>query len=698
MKFKMSKEETNMIKRLISMALISLGVLLVIPHKVRAQKPEQVREEFHQTYPLSPNGRISLENIQGNVHITVWDRNEVKVDAVKTAYAQELLNQAEIDIDSTADYLRIHTQYPDGNLTFTNDEYRRNKNPATVEYTLTVPRLARLSSIELVNGNLDIEGVAGSINASSVNGRVTARNLKGEVKLATVNGNLEATFDKLDESKPVSVGSVNGNVVLIIPSDSNAILKAGTVHGGIDNDFGLPVRRGDYVGRELYGQLGRGGARLKLGNVNGSINIRRASDGRTLSPANSLINVGEGKAVGKGAGKGTGTGTGKADEDSDFDWDSDDGDAVREAARAVRDAQREAARAQREAERATREAVRAQQEAQRAVAAAQREADRVAREARQVQRDSAQDAREAQREIAEANRAAQAENPQAVREAQREAERAARDAERIARQEAQRAARVYYDDSQYRLVERDTTKLDVSGTPRINVETFDGALLIRGWDKPEVNVNVIKRASSEKGLRGIRYQASKNGNDINITASFDKAFAQSIAPGVTNINANVTLEIFVPRNVVLRASSGDGRLSLEGVAGELDLRTGDGSIDVVDGRGRVVAKTGDGRIRIANFNGAADAITGDGRINLEGRFTQLAARTGDGTITLALPADFNAYIETDAEKVTNEGLTVTEETNPSAKRLRRWKIGSGGMVITLRTGDGRVILQRAGGQ
>jgi len=34
---------------------------------------EEFREEFHQTYPLSATGRVSLENINGGVQIKVWD-------------------------------------------------------------------------------------------------------------------------------------------------------------------------------------------------------------------------------------------------------------------------------------------------------------------------------------------------------------------------------------------------------------------------------------------------------------------------------------------------------------------------------------------------------------------------------------------------------------------------------------------------
>ncbi|MBV9959886.1 MAG: DUF4097 family beta strand repeat protein [Acidobacteria bacterium] len=679
---------------LLLIALLSLGVLLVFPPPVQGQgKPEQLREEFHKTYPLSPNGRINLENIQGDVQVQVWDRNEVKVDAIKTAYTRELLNDAEIEIDATADSLRIHTQYPDGNLTFNSEGYRRYQNPASVEYTLTVPRNARLNSIELVNGNLMIEGVAGDINASSVNGHVTGRNLRGEVKLATVNGPVEATFDRLDESKAVSLGSVNGSVVLIIPSDSNAIIKAGTVSGAITNDFGLPVRRGDWVGRELYGQLGRGGSRIKLGNVNGSLNIRHASDGRTLSPATSLISVSDSKNKNKNKAKGE-------DDDEDYDWDEDSDDAGQSARRAARDAQREAQRAQLEAQRAQREAQRAVVEAQRAAVEAQREAQRAAAEA---QREAAQAAREAQQEASQAARAAQAEGVRAARDAQREAQRVVIEAQREAQRavvEAQRAARedaqktvTIYDSGSYRLVERSNANFDVSGTPRLNVKTFDGAVSIHGWDKPQVVVTLIKRARSEKGLKGIQFNATKNGNQIEINADFDPKFAQQLAPGVTSTNASANLEIYVPRNVILRAASGDGHLALDGVTGEVDLLTADGSIDVVDGRGRILAKTDDGRIRIAKFDGSAEAITDDGRISLEGRFVQLAARTGDGSITLVVPANFNAVIEADAEKFVNEStLQVTEETT-GPRKVRRWKIGKGGAVLTLRTGDGRIILR-----
>jgi DUF4097 and DUF4098 domain-containing protein YvlB len=241
-------------------------------------------EEFHQTYALTSDGRVELDNINGAVHISTWDQNEVKVDAVKYADSKERLEQARIDIDSGKDHLSIRTKYPDHDLTF---NWGSHNNPASVEYTLTVPRTARLDEINLINGSLDVTGVAGEVHASCINGRLEAHNLSGRADLSTINGHLDAKFDQLRGSF-LELKSVNGSVELTIPSDSKAEIEASTVSGGIGNDFGLHVNHHSFVGHDLRGELGNGGPRIKLSNVNGRIEIRHASDGRALSPAKDL--------------------------------------------------------------------------------------------------------------------------------------------------------------------------------------------------------------------------------------------------------------------------------------------------------------------------------------------------------------------------------------------------------------------------
>src|SRR5438445_941637 len=194
-----------------------------------------VTEEFHHTYPLTANGRIELENINGGVHILAWDQNQVKVDAVKRAHTEERLKDAEIRVDARADSISIETQYREQEEGW---HYGGHDNPPSVEYTLTVPRSARLDEIKLINGSLDVAGVSGEVHASCINGKLTARGLAGRARLATINGHLDANFDRL-QATPIELSSVNGPVDLTLPSDAKASIEATTVSGGIDNSFGL---------------------------------------------------------------------------------------------------------------------------------------------------------------------------------------------------------------------------------------------------------------------------------------------------------------------------------------------------------------------------------------------------------------------------------------------------------------------------
>jgi DUF4097 and DUF4098 domain-containing protein YvlB len=105
--------------------------------------------------------------------------------------------------------------------------------------------------------------------------------------LSTINGPLEVRLDRLAEHS-VELSSINGSVSLTVPSDVKAELEASTVHGPISNDFGLQVHNHQWVGHDLHGALGGGGTRIKLSNINGTIAIRHASDGHTLSSPKEL--------------------------------------------------------------------------------------------------------------------------------------------------------------------------------------------------------------------------------------------------------------------------------------------------------------------------------------------------------------------------------------------------------------------------
>src|SRR4051812_29795115 len=143
-----------MLKKRLLLSLAALAALVLTAADASlAQRAERLEltEEFHQTYPLAAGGRPSPSNTNGAGKVQAWERSEVKVDAVKRAHTAERLREAQVKVDASSNRVRIETEYPDSTLRWTDHDNERHENPATVEYTLTVPRGVNIDEINLIN-------------------------------------------------------------------------------------------------------------------------------------------------------------------------------------------------------------------------------------------------------------------------------------------------------------------------------------------------------------------------------------------------------------------------------------------------------------------------------------------------------------------------------------------------------------------
>jgi DUF4097 and DUF4098 domain-containing protein YvlB len=216
---------------------------------------------FRQLYSLGRGGRVTIQNLYGDVTITAWDRDDVLVEAVKHGNQARQLDEARIVVEPGAGTLSIRTIYDGGDA----------RQPARVEYRLMVPRSAHLEDVRLVNGELEIHGVDGPVKASAVNGAIRAEHMGGAVQLSTVNGIVEAGFERLDRGRPIQLASVNGAIHLLLPAGARASVYAHNRGGGITSAFGTASR--DQGGHTLKVELHRGGAPIHVYNVNGGIFI-----------------------------------------------------------------------------------------------------------------------------------------------------------------------------------------------------------------------------------------------------------------------------------------------------------------------------------------------------------------------------------------------------------------------------------------
>ncbi len=585
-------------------------------------------EQFTQTYPLTANGRVNISNVNGSITVEAWNRNEVKLEYTKVADSKERLSDVEVKIVSRPDYFGVETDYGNWKNKDSGDRWK-NGGKLNVEFRLMLPRGAVLNEVETVNGSVTVSDFINITKISAVNGSVNASNIRGTAKLSTVNGEVKADFDRLEAGSKISLDTVNGRVNLVLPSDANATVRADSLNGNITNDFGLPVRKGKYVGRDLYGKLGNGEVQIRLNSVNGGLTISRKDDGKGLSPATNLL---------------------PQKENHDDAWQ--DGMAMLETAKL----NNEIAKAVKEGEKLSTKL------AAKAMADAQTELSKIQMELPSIATDS----------VALIKQTEQIMNSEEMKQNMREAQLIQRDVL------ARLSDAAFFPSVPW--VEKKSESFKVKGTPKVTVNAKDCSVSVRGWDKSEVQYRVTRFADSRTVTP---LKINENHSDSTVNINIENPDLQGRRGIFSNGPNKVRIEIFVPHTSNLKISS-NGEIRLDGVSGDVELVGSEETINVRDVDGNLRVINSDGRIRVIGFRGDIVAETSNGAINLEGDFKSVKASATEGPITLSLPENTSADLEANCDDVQGEGITVSHLSGDAT--ASKYRIGNGGARFQVKTG------------
>lgn len=228
------------------------------------------KEPFSRSAPFAADGRVSLHNINGEITVEAWDKNEILIEGEKSAKTEEELKAIELTIDVSDTRADIQVHFPKRSGGW----FGGNNIHAAVSFHLKVPARVSLDAIKVVNSSVKIDGVRGSVAAESVNGQVRARNLSGGARLKTVNGQVNASFTALADRQQLSFATVNGSVHVALPADAGFTLEGSVVNGHIDCDFPLQIQ-GRVNHRHLNGTVGDGRASIHAQSVNGSVHLEK---------------------------------------------------------------------------------------------------------------------------------------------------------------------------------------------------------------------------------------------------------------------------------------------------------------------------------------------------------------------------------------------------------------------------------------
>jgi hypothetical protein len=221
-----------------------------------------VSKDFDQIYPLQPGGAFELQNVNGTVEVQGWEKNEVEVRAVKTARRSESdLDRVSIEVKARPDSVSVSTLYP-----------QNQGVEVAVEYTIYVPRGARLEHVGTVNGTLRVAGVSEVEDLRTVNGDIEVFEAGGDVHAHTTNGNVHLELPYLPGAHSASGETTNGSVLLAVPADVHADLDALCLNGNFSSELPMQVE-GSLRPRETRGKLGSGGMSIHLRTINGGIRV-----------------------------------------------------------------------------------------------------------------------------------------------------------------------------------------------------------------------------------------------------------------------------------------------------------------------------------------------------------------------------------------------------------------------------------------
>lgn len=270
---------------------------------------DQHEEIIQKEYPLKGRKKIVIQNTRGNITVSSeWNNQTLLLTATKKAAKPEYMESLSID-DSGSNNSVIKIE------TVATEPIKK----ASIDYTLVVPENVRLELIadtgniivKEVNGNIfaktrekgniDIENARGTIyafaektgsitinqaedniQASAHRGNIMINNAKKSVVAQAERGKIELECLQVPNTSKLSLSTGSGNIVLRVPSSTNADLQAQTNKGSLTCSHYLTVKplttqlntnAWSKFKREVDGTLGSGEAVITLQTGSGNIKI-----------------------------------------------------------------------------------------------------------------------------------------------------------------------------------------------------------------------------------------------------------------------------------------------------------------------------------------------------------------------------------------------------------------------------------------
>lgn len=205
-------------------------------------------------YPAGALAVLQLENQNGDVAVTGWDRDEIQVRALNGRFVSN------VSVETVGDRMTVRTL----------SAAAPGVGGVRADYEIRVPRA--LPRLELVtqNGRIEIDGCDGIIDADTSNGEIQLAGTETFERLSTSNGPVGAEVRSLGTDALVTTS--NAAVRILVAPSINATIDARTSNGRVTVS-GVALNATVAGQGELAGTIGTGGNTLRIETSNADITL-----------------------------------------------------------------------------------------------------------------------------------------------------------------------------------------------------------------------------------------------------------------------------------------------------------------------------------------------------------------------------------------------------------------------------------------
>jgi len=239
--------------------------------------------------------------------------------------------------------------------------------------------------------------------------------------------------------------------------------------------------------------------------------------------------------------------------------------------------------------------------------------------------------------------------------------------------------------------------LHVTGAVDLQVSTGSGSIHVRTGDNQTVQVRGTIKVRDHRGGMSAEDKVRRLESNPPIEQEGNTIRVGHVEESELSRNVSISYDVVVPKQTRLRAETGSGDQTVDGIQGPLKAETGSGGIRIARISSEVHADTGSGDIQIESVQGSVTANTGSGSIRANGVAGEFSGETGSGDVRLEQSAPGRVKVSTGSGSIELAGVngplkvdTGSGEIKAQGQIAGDWRLetGSGGVTVDLPSNAG----------